>query len=61
MSWIAVIGAILKLAVMFFTNKFEKDKKKQARKGAYLERAKEGIRNRDRSAITAYFDAARRL
>lgn len=61
MSWIAIAGAVLKLVVMWLTNRFEKNKKRQKQREAYLAKAKEGIRNRDASAITAYFDAARRM
>ena len=61
MGWVAVAGAVLKLIIMLLGNKFEKDKKKREKREAYLARAKEGIKNRDVSSITAYFDAARRV
>lgn len=61
MSYAAVILLVVKYIFLKLMNKMEKDKKKQARKEAYLEKAKVGIDKRDASAITAYFDAARRL
>jgi hypothetical protein len=61
MNWLAIVGAVLKLITMILQNKFEKDARKRRKKEAYLVKAKEGIKNKDRSTVTAYFDAARRL
>jgi len=61
MGWVAIVGSVIKLIIMILQNKFEKDAKKRKAKEAYLERAKEGIKKRDRSAVNSYFDAVRRL
>ena len=61
MSWIALVGSVLKLLTLLFTNMFEGNAKKRKRKEAYLQKAKEGIKAKDRSSVTAYFDACNRV
>lgn len=61
MSWISIVGAVLKLLVMVLGNKFERDKERKRKKEVYLEKARQSIKRRDASAITTYFDSVRRL
>jgi hypothetical protein len=61
MSWIAIIGAVLKLVILILSVKFEKDAALKAKKEQAIKEVEDGIKNKDASAITAAFDSINRM
>lgn len=54
------ISIILKLILAYIVNRFETNKQKQKEKDNLLKEAKNAIKNKDNSALTAIFDRINR-
>ena len=61
MGIIGIISAVLKLLMLWFSRKIERDAKRREQLEAASKELKSGIDKRDSSAVTRAFDSVRRL
>lgn len=61
MGILGIVSAILKLILMFFTNKLERDKERKRQLEEARKEVKDGIKNKDRGAILRGFNRAKRV
>lgn len=61
MSVLAIISAVFKLIIMFFTGKMERDKERKRQLAEARKEVKNGIKNKDRGAILRGFNRAKRV
>ena len=61
MSIFAIISAVFKLVIMFFTGKMERDKERKRQLEEARKEIKDGIKNKDRGAILRAFNKSKRV